>query len=81
MGSITIDALDVATANFDDSFKRMPIETEDYENEQQAAGHLPISESELNSQTFRGFTFDGGLPLENTTDDDQQTHYDHNTFG
>lgn len=81
MGSITIEALDVATANFDDSFKRMPIETEDYEKEQQAAGHPPISESELNSQTFRGFTFDGDLPIENTTDDDQRTHCDHDTIG
>lgn len=64
MGGITNDALDVATANFDDSFKRMPIETEDYEKQQQAAGHPPISDQELNAQTFRGFTFDGDLPME-----------------
>mmetsp|Transcript_12672 Transcript_12672/g.20701 ORF Transcript_12672/g.20701 Transcript_12672/m.20701 type:complete len:96 (+) Transcript_12672:121-408(+) len=73
MGGITAEALDVATANFDDSFKRMPIETEDYETQQQAAGHPPISENELNSQTFRGFTFDGDLPHES----DDQTHYQH----
>lgn len=64
MGGITAEALDVATANFDDSFRRMPIETEDYEKQQQAAGHPPISEQELNAQTFRGFTFDGDLPPE-----------------
>jgi len=73
MGGITAEALDVATANFDDSFKRMPIETEDYETQQQAAGHPPISENELNSLTFRGFTFDGDLPHES----DDQTHYQH----
>jgi serum/glucocorticoid-regulated kinase 2 len=74
--SITTEALDVATENFDDSFRRMPIETEDYERQQQAAGHPPISESELNSQTFRGFTYDGeegDLPPENN----DQTHYYH----
>jgi hypothetical protein len=57
MGNITAEALDVATANFDDSFRRMPIETEDYEKQQQAQGHPPISEKDLNAQTFRGFTF------------------------
>ena len=62
MGNITAEALDVATANFDDSFRRMPIETEDYEKEQQAKGHAPISEKDLNAQTFRGFTFDGDIP-------------------
>jgi len=72
MGGITAEALDVATANFDDSFRRMPIETEDYESQQQAAGHAPISEQELNAQTFRGFTFDGDLPMEN---DSQMHHY------
>ena len=61
--SITAEALDVATANFDESFQRMPIETEDYEKQQQAAGHPPISEQELNDQTFRGFTFDGDIDL------------------
>ena len=62
-GNITAEALDVATANFDDSFRRMPIETEDYEKQQQAQGQPPISEKDLNSQTFRGFTFDGDIPL------------------
>ncbi|KAL3811159.1 hypothetical protein ACHAXA_001374 [Cyclostephanos tholiformis] len=74
-GSITTEAIDVATANFDESFRRMPIETEDYERQQQAAGHPPISESELNEQTFRGFTYDGeddDLPQNN-----DQTHYHH----
>jgi serine/threonine protein kinase len=61
MGNITAEALDVATANFDDSFRRMPIETEDFEKQQQAQGHPPISEKDLNAQTFRGFTFDGDL--------------------
>ncbi|KAL7529901.1 hypothetical protein ACHAXR_008276 [Thalassiosira sp. AJA248-18] len=48
----------------------MPIETEDYETQQQAAGHAPISENDLNAGTFRGFTFDGDLPPENN-----QTHH------
>mmetsp|Transcript_9051 Transcript_9051/g.19293 ORF Transcript_9051/g.19293 Transcript_9051/m.19293 type:complete len:978 (-) Transcript_9051:1439-4372(-) len=61
MGLITAEALDVATANFDDTFRRMPVETEDFEKKQQEAGP-PISESELNEQTFRGFTFDGDFP-------------------
>jgi len=74
MGGISAEALDVATANFDDSFRRMPIETEDYEKQQQAAGHPPISEQELNAQTFRGFTFDGDLPLE---EEGEQMHYRH----
>jgi len=72
MGGITAEALDVATANFDDSFRRMPIETEDYEAQQQAAGHPPINDEELNARTFRGFTFDGDLPLESY---DQQHHH------
>ncbi|KAL7473011.1 hypothetical protein ACHAXS_013386 [Conticribra weissflogii] len=61
MGLITAEALDVATANFDDTFRRMPVETEDFEKKQQEAGP-PISESELNEKTFRGFTFDGDIP-------------------
>jgi len=78
MGGITAEALDVATANFDDSFRRMPIETEDYEKQQQAAGHPPISEKELNAQTFRGFTFDGDLPQEEAPEEEShqmQTHH------
>ena len=59
MGQITTELLDVATENFDETFRRMPIETEDYEKQQQAAGHAPITDKELNEQTFRGFTFDG----------------------
>ena len=61
MGSITAEALDVATANFDDTFRRMAVETEDFEKKQQDAGP-PITEAELNAQTFRGFTFDGDIP-------------------
>lgn len=57
--AMTAEALDAATANFDESFQRMPIETEDYERRQAAAGHPPITEGELNEGTFRGFTFDG----------------------
>ena len=57
--AMTAEVLDVATANFDESFQRMPIETEDYERRQAAAGHPPITEGELNEGTFRGFTFDG----------------------
>jgi len=57
--AMTAEVLDVATANFDESFQRMPIETEDYEMRQAAAGHPPITEGELNEGTFRGFTFDG----------------------
>jgi serine/threonine protein kinase len=81
-GSITSEAIEVATANFDDSFRRMPIETEDYERQQQAAGHPPISESELNAQTFRGFTYDGEedgdvAHLERESND--QTHFHHSS--
>jgi serum/glucocorticoid-regulated kinase 2 len=65
MGQITAELLDVATENFDDTFRRMPIETEDYEKMQQVSGHAPITEKELNSQTFRGFTFDGDGFFEN----------------
>eukprot|EP00804_Cyclotella_cryptica_P027425 CCRYP_008841-RA/>CCRYP_008841-RA protein AED:0.44 eAED:0.44 QI:0/-1/0/1/-1/0/1/0/117 len=50
----------------------MPIETEDYEKMQQASGHAPITEKELNSQTFRGFTFDG----EGFLEDEGQYQYD-----
>jgi serine/threonine protein kinase len=71
MGHITMELLDVATENFDDTFRRMPIETEDYEKQQQAAGHAPITEKELNEQTFRGFTFDGEGLL-----DEMQQHVD-----
>merc|ERR1711971_1457796 len=78
LGGITAEALDVAMANFDDSFRRMPIETEDYEAQQQAAGHPPISEKELNAHTFRGFTFDGHLPPENHG---QTQHHHHSTAG
>jgi hypothetical protein len=56
--------LDVATVNFDDTFRRMPIETEDYEKQQQASGHAPITQDELNHSTFRGFTFDGDIPVD-----------------
>lgn len=70
MGQITMELLDVATENFDDTFRRMPIETEDYEKQQQAAGHAPITEKELNEQTFRGFTFDGDDLMD---DEAQQT--------
>ncbi|KAL7513691.1 hypothetical protein ACHAXN_011024 [Cyclotella atomus] len=65
MGQITMELLDVATENFDDTFRRMPIETEDYEKQQLAAGHSPITEKELNEQTFRGFTFDGDELMNN----------------
>ena len=69
MGAISAEALDMATANFDESFQRMPIETEDYERQQQAAGHAPISDQELNEKTFRGFTYDGDLPPPEYGDD------------
>lgn len=79
MGQITAELLDVATENFDDTFRRMPIETEDYEKLQQASGHAPITEKELNSQTFRGFTFDGDGFLEDDAhhqyDQEQHEHY------
>ncbi|KAL7522067.1 hypothetical protein ACHAWX_006758 [Stephanocyclus meneghinianus] len=79
MGQITAELLDVATENFDDTFRRMPIETEDYEKLQQASGHAPITEKELNSQTFRGFTFDGDGFLEDDVhhqyDQQQHEHY------
>jgi serine/threonine protein kinase len=77
MGHITAEALDVATANFDEQFRRMPIETEDYEKQQQAVGHPPISEKELNDGTFRGFTFDGDLPPEHQQRNNEQMNHHH----
>ena len=49
----------------------MPIETEDYERQQQAAGHAPISDQELNEREdfYRGFTYDGDLPPPENGDD------------
>lgn len=46
--------LDVATQNFDGQFTRMPVESED------ASQLLPEDvTTELNAETFRGFSFDG----------------------
>lgn len=78
MGQITMELLDVATENFDDTFRRMPIETEDYEKQQQAAGHAPITEKELNEKTFRGFTFDGDEVMDSELQQGQwQPQQDH----
>lgn len=48
--------LEAATANFDSNFTRMPVESEDNPEQQQ----LQQSASELNEDTFIGFSFDGG---------------------
>lgn len=72
MGQITMELLDVATENFDETFRRMPIETEDYEKHQQAAGQAPITEQDLNEQTFRGFTFDGDELMDDAPQHSQQ---------
>lgn len=52
-GNDTIN-LDAATANFDNTFTRMPVETEDNTGNQSDEGDL----DELNEDTFIGFTFD-----------------------
>ncbi|CAJ1950296.1 unnamed protein product [Cylindrotheca closterium] len=46
--------LDAATANFDNTFTRMPVETEDNTGNHSDEGDL----DELNEDTFVGFTFD-----------------------
>lgn len=60
MGRISAEALDVATACFDDTFKRMAVETEDYASEQQQHSDNAIPDDVLNEKTFSGFTFDVG---------------------
>jgi len=55
LDTITLDA---ATANFDKTFTRMPVETEDNpEDVPSDSGSFEGSE-ELNEKTFTGFTFD-----------------------
>lgn len=53
MGNDPIN-LDAATANFDNTFTRMPVETEDNTGNHSDEGDL----DELNEDTFVGFTFD-----------------------
>ena len=55
MGSLELEA---ATANFDNTFTRMPVESED----QGHGGQDDGGEEELNEHTFVGFTFDGKEP-------------------
>lgn len=52
-------SLDAATANFDKTFTRMPVETEDVNvEEQNFSGGSGDGSEELNEKTFTGFTFD-----------------------
>eukprot|EP00543_Licmophora_paradoxa_P003942 CAMPEP_0202444974 /NCGR_PEP_ID=MMETSP1360-20130828/3876_1 /ASSEMBLY_ACC=CAM_ASM_000848 /TAXON_ID=515479 /ORGANISM="Licmophora paradoxa, Strain CCMP2313" /LENGTH=267 /DNA_ID=CAMNT_0049061083 /DNA_START=431 /DNA_END=1230 /DNA_ORIENTATION=- len=53
------DALDAATANFDNTFTRMPVDTEDHHaaDTNGAAGDANLHD-ELHEHTFVGFTFD-----------------------
>jgi len=44
--------LEAATANFDNTFTRMPVESEDH------GDHSDVGDEELNADTFVGFTFD-----------------------
>jgi len=52
------EQLAAATANFDNTFTRMPVESEDGSHSQLDDGDLAAAE-ELRHDTFLGFTFDG----------------------
>ena len=52
--------LDAATANFDNTFTRMPVETDDHPDAQDGANDAELLE-ELHEDTFVGFTFDDQL--------------------
>jgi hypothetical protein len=57
MEQITTDALDAATANFDNTFTRMAVDTDDGAHGGEYSGDEGGSE-ELHENTFVGFTFD-----------------------
>jgi len=48
--------LDVATANFDKEFLRMPVDS--VEHKEETSYHEEVDSEELNESTFTGFTFD-----------------------
>jgi hypothetical protein len=64
--------LDAATANFDNTFTRMPVGTED-----NTGNHSDDDLDELNEDTFIGFTFDEKVEEENagTIPARQRTHH------
>lgn len=49
--------LDAAVQNFENQFTRMPVESEDHGSQHQAEELAALSE--LNADTFRGFSYDG----------------------
>lgn len=57
-GQMTADALDAATANFDNTFTRMPVDTEDNVNEPHDSADEGDGCEELHENTFLGFTYD-----------------------
>jgi serine/threonine protein kinase len=63
-GVVDDNQLEAATANFDNTFTRMPVESEDHTN----SSEVDDSEEELNEQTFLGFSFDGAKDLFGATE-------------
>ncbi|GAX22565.1 ribosomal protein S6 kinase alpha-1/2/3/6 [Fistulifera solaris] len=60
--------LDAAVQNFENQFTRMPVESEDHGSQHQAEELAALSE--LNADTFRGFSYDGKEhPLEISNQD------------
>jgi len=66
VAGMTSKELDVATANFDKSFTRMPVETVDVTGDPTHQGEEneddETASSQLNTDTFIGFTFDENNP-------------------
>lgn len=58
MHKITNDAIDAATINFDNTFTRMPVNTEDAGNDAAQYSDGEGEGEELHENTFVGFTFD-----------------------
>jgi serum/glucocorticoid-regulated kinase 2 len=71
MGSHQLEA---ATANFDSTFTRMPIESED----QGQDAHSDEGDDELNEETFLGFTFDGKDPASPSSSSRERSQIYHN---
>jgi serum/glucocorticoid-regulated kinase 2 len=55
-GALDHNELEAATANFDNTFTRMPVESVDHPNQDESEA---ADEDELNEETFLGFSFDG----------------------
>lgn len=71
--------LDAATANFDNTFTRMPVETDDHPE----GGNISDSEDleELHEDTFVGFTFDDKEEDDMAVPQQQQRQRSHNFGG